>query len=146
MGSLEKQKDHGLTGLMATYQFIRLLGTKHRDFRDIQEDQVCTSHLGTYEIYNAVRKRMQPIDEKPVQNTPTPAKPKAASPKKATPESGKQPLGAPKVLSTTARVEHTDGVIRDVTLFKGDPHLTKDLHPSPTPSATPESPKTHMAI
>ena len=70
MGSLMKEKDHGLTSLQATYQFIRLLGTKHRDFRDIQEDQVCTTDPGTYEIYNAVRKRMQPLDEKPTQSTP----------------------------------------------------------------------------
>ena len=68
--SFQKEKNYGLTSVQATCQFIRLLGTKHRDFRDIQEDQVCTTDPGTYEIYNAVRKRMQPLDEKPTQSTP----------------------------------------------------------------------------
>ena len=73
---------------------------------------------------------MEKIDEKPIQHTPVLPKGKAPIPKKATPESNKQPpLGEPKVMSTTARVKHTDGQIRDITVFNGDPPSPKGSSP-----------------
>ena len=64
---------------------------------------------------------MEIIDEKPIQHTPVQPKAKAPTPKKATPESNKQakPL-EPKVHSIKAIVEHPDGEIRDVKIFKDD--------------------------
>ena len=51
--------------------FMDYLGQKDKRFRNIAYSALNTSHKGTYQIYDPLRKRVQRIEEKP---TPSPPK------------------------------------------------------------------------
>ena len=52
--------------------FVVWLGDRSRDFRHLKPDQLNTKDEGTYQVYNALRKKMEKIEEKPATPTPVP--------------------------------------------------------------------------
>ena len=66
----QKAPSDPLMSMELLHDFVDHMGFKDKDFRDISADALKTTHAGTMQIYDYMRKRIGKLDEKPMRWAP----------------------------------------------------------------------------